>query len=101
MELSSEEKVIFDAIVSARNIQDFLWGFENNQWNLEEWKRMLRKRVEKIDEIDLNKPHSIVEMKKRLLQNAAISINLLNRLNQEKLPVKECSIPSNLEEYKK
>ena len=99
--LSKEEENIFRAIESAREIQDFLWGDQNNQWDLEEWKRMFRKRVAKIDEIDEKNPHSKVELKKRLLQTAAVSINLLTRLDLDIMPKNKSEIPSNLEEYRK
>ena len=95
-----EEKQIIEAIVSSRKIQEFLWGEYNGQWNIEEWRRMFRKRIKKIDDIDINNPHAKIEMKKRLLQNAALSIALLRMIDEEGIPTKECNIPSNLEEYK-
>lgn len=96
----AEEKIILEAIQSAREIQTFLWGDPNGEWGLEEWKRMLRKRIEKIDQIDPDRPHSIVELRKRLLQNAALSIALLELLNHGMLQTdNKNGLLSNLPEY--
>ena len=43
-----------------------MWGEHNANWGLEEWKRMFRKRVVKIDDIDPENPHATIELKKRL-----------------------------------
>ena len=95
-----EEKQIKEAIVAARKIQEYLWGEYNGQWNIEEWRRMFKKRIQKIDDIDVSNPHAKIEMKKRLMQNAALSIALLRIIDEEGIPAKECHIPSNLEQYK-
>jgi hypothetical protein len=97
--LKEEEKYIFDAIVGARTIQEFLWGEYNNQWDLEEWKRMFKKRIVKIDDIDTDNPHAKIELKKRVLQNACLCIALLNNIDKENIN-EECNIPSNLPDYK-
>ena len=81
-------------------MQEFLWGEYNGQWNIEEWRRMFRKRIQKIDDIDTNNPHAKIEMRKRLVQNAALSIALLRIIDEEGIPVKDCAIPSNLPQYK-
>lgn len=94
-----EEKQIAEAIVAARKMQEFLWGEYNGQWNIEEWRRMFRKRIQKIDDIDPANPHAKVEMRKRLVQNAALSIALLRIIDEEGIPTKECGIPSNLPQY--
>lgn len=61
---------------------------------------MFRKRIQKIDDIDINNPHAKIEMRKRLVQNAALSIALLRIIDEEGIPVKDCEIPSNLPQYK-
>lgn len=98
--LTKEEKQIRETIIAARTIEDYLWGEYNGKWNIEEWRRMFKKRIQKIDDIDVNNPHAIIEMRKRLVQNAALSIALLKIIDEEGIPTKECNIPSNLEEYK-
>lgn len=95
-----EEQQLAEAIVAARKMQEFLWGEYNGQWNIEEWRRMFRKRIQKIDDIDINNPHAKIEMRKRLVQNAALSIALLRIIDEEGIPVKDCIIPSNLPQYK-
>lgn len=95
-----EEQQLAEAIVAARKMQEFLWGEYNGQWNIEEWRSMFRKRIQKIDDIDVNNPHAKIEMRKRLVQNAALSIALLRIIDEEGIPVKDCEISSNLPQYK-
>lgn len=99
-DLTVEEKLIYDAITSARTIEEYLWGEFNSQWNLEEWKRMFRKRINKIDDIDISNPHAKIELKKRLLQNSALSIALLGIL-ETGCTNENCDVTSNLPEYDK
>lgn len=94
-----EEKFIADAIVSARKIQTFLWGQSNGAWGLEEWRRMFIKRFHKINAIDPKNPHAIIELKKRLMQNAALSIALMTILHYGGPLVEQDLIPSNLPDY--
>ena len=98
---NAEEQYLFDSIIAARKIQTFLWGEANGKWGLEEWRRMFRKRIKKIDDIDLATPHAIVELKKRLLQNAALSIALLGILHFGSIAEDNPDIPSNLPQYRK
>lgn len=79
----TEEKHIQAAIVAAREIQEFLWGESNGAWGLEEWRRMFRKRVAKLDEIDVGNPYWRVEMRKRLLQTAALAVAMLALLDDD------------------
>ena len=98
--IKHEEKYLHAAIMAARKIQTFLWGEANGAWGLEEWRRMFIKRVRKIERIDPENPHAIVELKKRLLQNAALSIALLGILHFKRpLDIANDDIPSNLPEY--
>jgi hypothetical protein len=101
--LSEEEKYLFEAIMSARKVQEFLWGECNGRWGIEEWKRMFRKRMVKIDDIDVNNPHALVELRKRILQNTALGIALLKIIDNPEIMVNlkndHCTIPSNLPQY--
>ncbi|MFA5348076.1 MAG: hypothetical protein WC294_08055 [Methanoregula sp.] len=96
-----EIKHLIFSIIAARKVQTFLWGEANGAWGIEEWRRMFRKRMKKIEEIEPDNPHALVEFRKRLLQNAALSIALLavlDRLNE--IPWEDKSgLPSNLPEY--
>jgi hypothetical protein len=86
--------------MSARKVQEFLWGEYNKKWTLEGWKRMFRKRLAKIDDIETDNPHALIELRKRVLQNTALGIALLSILDSQKIPPK-CDIPSNLPQYQK
>ena len=49
--LTDEEKQIMEVIIAARKLEEYLWGEYNGQWNIEEWRRMFRKRIQKIDDM--------------------------------------------------
>lgn len=103
-DLTEEEVYLYEAIMAARFIQEYLWGEYNNKWGIEEWKRMFKKRMVKIDDIDPNNPHALIELKKRVLQNTALGIALLKRLedpvSSDRIKRDDCDIPSNLPEYR-
>ena len=99
VKLTDEEEQIKEVIIAARTLEEYLWGEYNGEWNIEEWRRMFRKRIQKIDDIDVNNPHAIIEMRKRLMQNAALSVALMKILDTDGIPLKECDIPSNLPQY--
>jgi ABC-type transport system substrate-binding protein len=101
MLLLEEEQALAEAIQSARVVQEFLWGKPNDSWGLEEWKRMFRKRVVKLEEVQRDNPHAEVELKKRLLQLAALSIALLGVIEHCGVPWEAApgSPPSNLPQY--
>lgn len=60
---------------------------------------MFRKRIQKIDDIEIDNPHAIIEMRKRVMQNAALSVALMKILDTKGIPINECDIPSNLPQY--
>lgn len=97
--LTDEEEQIREVIIASRKLEEYLWGEYNGKWNIEEWRRMFRKRIQKIDDIDVNNPHAIIEMRKRLMQNAALSVALMKILDTKGIPSEECGIPSNLPQY--
>jgi hypothetical protein len=98
--LSKEEQFLAESIVAARKIQTMLWGEANGSWGLEEWRRMFVKRYNKIQAIDPSNPHAIIELKKRLLQNAALSVALMAILHYGKpMEIENDQIPSNLQEF--
>jgi len=92
-----EENRLQEAIIAARKVQDFLWGEFNEKWDIEEWRRMFRKRVAKIEQIDPSNPHWDIEFKKRLLQTAAISIAFMALLDEKV----HGEIVTNLPEFEK
>lgn len=99
--MEGEDVTIFEVIKAARTIQEFLWSGMNEDAGLEEFRRMFRKRLAKIEEIRLDNPFWRTELKKRLLQTAAIAVNLIHKLDsgQELGEGVHPTLPSNLSEY--
>jgi hypothetical protein len=99
--LTDEEQYILQVIRAARIIQEFLWTDMNIESGLEEFRRMFRKRVAKIDAISMDNPHWQVELNKRLLQTAAICVNLMAKTASGRLTHDGIhpTMPSNLPEY--
>lgn len=83
--LSEEEKALREIIFAARSVQTFLWGEADGSWGLEEWRKMFLKRNQKLDAIDSSNPHAIIEFRKRILQNAALSVALLVIIDKKAL----------------
>lgn len=99
-ELTQEETAMLDVLIAARKVQTFLWGTSNGEWGLEEWKRMFRKRVAKMDAVDEQNPHAAVELKKRLLQTAALAVALIATIDQVGIPQRSTTAPpSNLPQF--
>ena len=46
----------------------------------------------KIDDIDVNNPHAIIEMRKRIMQNAALSIALMKILDTKGIPKDDMTV---------
>jgi len=101
--MKTEDQTMFEVIKAARLIQEFLWGDMNDDCGLEEFKRMFRKRVIKIDEIEFSNPHWQTELKKRVLQTAAMAVNLITKLDNGKITYAGTHphLPSNLPDYEK
>jgi hypothetical protein len=101
-QLSDEERLILSVIQSARVLEEYLWGEFNSGWGLEEWKRMFRKREGKIEDINFANPHWKIELRKRLMQNAALSVAMMRTLDEGKIifeGIHPDGVPSNLPEY--
>lgn len=81
-----EREAISQAIESARKIQTFLWGESRRESGLSNWIAMFRKRVDKLEQINRDNPHASVEIRKRLLQNAALSIALIGIIDRDGVP---------------
>ena len=92
---------LVNVVRAAREVQTFLWGKLNEGWGLEEWMRMFRKRVVKLDAIDTQNPYALIELKKRVLQVGALAVGLLAILEEGGMvPThKEGESVSNLSEY--
>ena len=99
--LTDEERCIVVVIKAARTIQEFLWADMNSECGLEEFRRMFRKRVARIEAIRMDNPHWRVELNKRLLQTAAICVNLMAKTARRRIAFDGIhpTLPSNLPEY--
>ena len=45
---TDEEEQIREVIIASRRLEEYLWGEYNGKWNIEEWRRMFRKRIKKM-----------------------------------------------------
>lgn len=99
--LNCEERIMIEVMKSARSIQTFLWGEANGEWGWEEWLRMFRKRVAKLEEVDRSNPHCDVEGKKRLLQVSALGVALIQIILRKGIPWEASpdAPPTNLPQY--
>lgn len=85
---TKEEKIIAEVIIEARKVQDFIWdrhhlrdhtfGSHKNVWV-----EIFQKRVDKISDINPFNPSSKIELRKRILQQATLSILALRVLGEE------------------
>ena len=88
MKLTSEEKIIQQAIIAGRKVQEFLWQelshTHDNSFDQNLWASVFQKRVDKIKQLNLSTINHKVELRKRILQQAALSIAALKLLNRLK-----------------
>ena len=77
---------IVRVLFAARTVQRYLWQ-EDEAHNTHQLLCILEKRLTKIRELDTSQPHYKVELRKRLLQNAAVSIKFLELIEGGKLEV--------------
>lgn len=83
---TQEEEIIREAILNARKIQEYLWGEQdivNQPFDKDNFVRVFSKRVVKISQVDMTHPSATVELRKRILQQAALSIMALTVLDKE------------------
>ncbi len=88
IDYDQEEKLIAEAIMDARKVQEYIWqdlSFTKKPYTdmMERWVIQFQKRVNKIIVIDTQTPNFKVELRKRLLQQAALSIAALKVLDNE------------------
>lgn len=71
---------IAEAVAEARSIQEFIWADESlslRPYDTEAWRRVFQKQVDAIAAIDMNQRGGLPMLRKRLLQQAALSIKAL------------------------
>jgi len=69
---------VLHALMAARRVQDFLWGpgkTRDQDWQT--WMSVIEKRIGKMNSINRASRHWQVEARKRLLQIAAVSIAMI------------------------
>lgn len=86
-ELDSDDDfaLIADAINVARKVQEFIWGGcypALRPYDAEGWRRLFQKRVDCIAAVDLTRHGGLAALRKRLLQQAALSIKALALVNR-------------------
>lgn len=75
-----ELQLVAEAIITAREIQEFIWGRESRllgAFDADGWRELFQKRVDRIAAVDITKFGGRAELRKRLLQQAALSIKAL------------------------
>lgn len=85
LDFTPEEAIIQEAIIDARKVQEYLWGGDSLMFHPYEpdiWRSVFQKRINKISEVDLNTPSGLIELRKRLLQQAALSILALRKADE-------------------
>jgi hypothetical protein len=83
-DFTEDEKIIAEAVLESRKIQEFLWRERSNQnweFDIAMWIPTFQKRVDKISAIKSTNPSAKVELRKRILQQAALSIAALKSLD--------------------
>jgi len=89
IEYDKEERAIAEAIAHAREVQEYIWqelSYYGKPFipNLGLWFSVFPKRVDKMKAIDPDHPNFKVELRKRILQQAALSIIALKMIDDEK-----------------
>lgn len=78
--MAEYEQLVAEAMIGAKEMQDFLWdrlSGIHKPYDQEVWVGMFQKRVDKIAAVDPSHPHWKVEVRKRLLQQAALSLQAI------------------------
>lgn len=79
-----DEAHIADVLRAAREIQEFLWGDEDEPgYDFDLWREMLWKRLRKLEALVPENPHAVIELRKRLLQTAAVAVAWLVALDND------------------
>lgn len=82
---SEYSKLVAKALEDAASIQEFLWDDDSSlryPFSPDDWRRVFQKRVDKIAQIDPENPSARVELRKRLLQQAALSLKAIINLKE-------------------
>lgn len=87
MDLTKDEQLILEAMFNGRRIQEYLWQelslSMEERYDPAQWKKVFQKRIDKIEQLDMSNPMAKVELRKRILQQATLSIIALKVLDRE------------------
>lgn len=81
----NELQLVAEAVHLARHMQDFLWEGcypPLRPYDTDGWRRLFQKRVDTLAGIDLTQHGGLATLRKRLLQQAALSIKALEIVNR-------------------
>lgn len=85
VDLTHDEEVMIEVLLDCRKVQEHIWRELSEAlrpYRPEVWERVFQKRVDKIKQIRASGPMSTVELRKRLLQQATLSINAIAVLDK-------------------
>ena len=86
-DLSKDELLIREVLLCARNMEEYLFGEEslvNKPFKKDVWVEVFQKLVNKIMDIDISNPSYEVELRKRIVQQAALSVKALVALDKNR-----------------
>jgi len=86
IKFEKDEALIAEAILEGRKVQEYIWqelSLFHKPYNPEVWRIIFEKRVKKISELDMNNSSYKIELRKRILQQAALSILALKVLDKD------------------
>jgi hypothetical protein len=78
-------RLVGEAVCAARLVREFIWGEDSRihlPFDAEAWGRLFQKRVDAIAAVDIGNREGRAELRKRLLQQAALSIKALVVINR-------------------
>ena len=85
VEFTKDEELIKEALIEARKIQEYIWqelSMLKKPYDPLQWAIVFQKRVDKIYDLKLNNTSNKIELRKRVLQQAALSILALRVLDE-------------------
>ena len=77
IDFTKDEQLIAEAILEGRKIQEYLWqelSLLKKPYNRDAYVSIFSKRVLKIANLNMENPNHKVELRKRILPQAALSI---------------------------
>lgn len=84
--MENEDNIIHEAIKDARRVQEYIWqelSLTNDlDFDARTWQYVFQKRVDKIAQIRKTDPLYKAELRKRVLQQAALSICALKIIDK-------------------